>query len=295
LDLLERRTATVTAATQCNCMMFRREIVIPVLAKYPDARMLLLEHARRRLVSLNEVADDRGSMVKAGDSNPAQRMPGCAVGFGAAVNGADARLFAANQMFRDVHVDMLHDLSCQMETKQYDEGHTIIEEGQPYNHDKDYVYWISKGTVEVWKLGHFVTLLSEGDVVGDLAAFKAGTKTRLNTRSASVITKSKCTLRAIKGFALMHILDSYGDEELMATWRDLMDSKAEQLEHKKQIYTQVHQMGNPLDFMFMKLPQVGQRGARVPRIEALQETLGETCAPVSAREAASSRLPATAR
>lgn len=54
LDLLERRTANVIAATQCHCMVFTRQIVIPVLAKYPDARMRLLEHARTRLMALND-------------------------------------------------------------------------------------------------------------------------------------------------------------------------------------------------------------------------------------------------
>merc|ERR1719436_2074755 len=83
LDLLERRTANVTAATQCHCMMFRREIVIPVLAKYPDARMRLLEHARQRLVALNEAIGDK--LGSEGGGGPAasthQRLEGCAVGF----------------------------------------------------------------------------------------------------------------------------------------------------------------------------------------------------------------------
>merc|ERR1719367_32586 len=33
LDLLERRTASIVAVTQCHCMCFTRQVVIPVLAK----------------------------------------------------------------------------------------------------------------------------------------------------------------------------------------------------------------------------------------------------------------------
>ncbi|CAE7515390.1 CNGA1, partial [Symbiodinium necroappetens] len=54
LDLLERRTATVKTATACQCMKLSRQVMVPILAKYPDARLRLLELARTRLTAINE-------------------------------------------------------------------------------------------------------------------------------------------------------------------------------------------------------------------------------------------------
>merc|ERR1711988_1108040 len=128
LDLLERRTATVTAATQCHCMMFTRQIVIPVLAKYPDARMRLLEHARQRLMALNDcIGTDRETGENMGSMT---RKEGCAVGFGNIIQSGDAHLFAASPIFQDADVEFLHQLSSRMSTKKFEEGKTIIQEGE---------------------------------------------------------------------------------------------------------------------------------------------------------------------
>merc|ERR1711972_1218319 len=79
LDLLERRTANIIAATQCHCMMFTRQIVIPILAKYPDARMRLLEHARKRLMALNDsIGIDNTKGNRNGDTG-VMRLKGCAI------------------------------------------------------------------------------------------------------------------------------------------------------------------------------------------------------------------------
>lgn len=79
LDLLERRTANVTTVSQCHCMVFTREKVILVLAKYPDARMRLLEHARQRLMALNEaISSDDGVKSRSlpGLGSSGNRVPG---------------------------------------------------------------------------------------------------------------------------------------------------------------------------------------------------------------------------
>merc|ERR1712048_425241 len=141
LDLLERRTANVIAATQCHCMMFTRQVVIPVLAKYPDARMRLLEHARGRLVALNDAigADAEATGARSGSGNPAQRQ-GCAVGFGGSINPMDAHLFSASPIFSGASIDFLRDLSARMTGNRFTEGQVIIEEGQPFQHNVDHIY-----------------------------------------------------------------------------------------------------------------------------------------------------------
>eukprot|EP00439_Symbiodinium_sp_Y106_P032626 s5561_g3.t3 len=85
LDLLERRTATVTTATACQCMKLSRQVMVPILAKYPDARLRLLELARTRLTAINEAMSgpqdgpERGTVAV---QDLCGRLPGCAIGFG---------------------------------------------------------------------------------------------------------------------------------------------------------------------------------------------------------------------
>mmetsp|Transcript_129417 Transcript_129417/g.224667 ORF Transcript_129417/g.224667 Transcript_129417/m.224667 type:complete len:543 (+) Transcript_129417:73-1701(+) len=268
LDLLERRTANVIAATQCHCMMFTRQIVIPVLAKYPDARMRLLEHARQRLMALNDAI---GTDREVADQNSVTRLAGCAVGFGSVIQSADAHLFAASQIFQDARVDFLHELSCRMTTKKFDEGKNIIMEGEAFLPDRDFVYWIAKGQVEVWKGGHFVTLLGEGDVFGELAAFGA------DVRQATVKAKTKVLLRMVKGNALHELLRLHEDEELMHKWEQEMDRRVQQLGQKEELHMKKRHKPVHLDFMFMKLQTVNGDGMRVPKNEPLEPALYDTC------------------
>jgi len=255
LDLLERRTANVIAATQCHCMMFTRQIVIPVLAKYPDARMRLLEHARQRLMALNDaIGTDREVEGSAG----VNRMMGCAVGFGSIIPMADAHLFAASPIFQDATVDFLHELSSRMTTKKFEEGKIIIQEGDPFRADRDFVYWIAKGQVEVWKGGHFVNLLTEGDVFGELAAFGAG------SRLASVKSKTKVVLRLVKATALHEVLRLHTDEDLMGEWQKEQDKRMIHLGRKDELRSQMRHRPVSLDFMFMKSQSVNAEGVRVP-------------------------------
>jgi CRP-like cAMP-binding protein len=260
LDLLERRTANVIAATQCHCMMFTRQIVIPVLAKYPDARMRLLEHARQRLMALNETI---GADRELGGSTGALRMQGCAIGFGSIIQTGDAHLFAASPVFQDAKVEFLHELSSRMTTKKFDEGKPILQEGDMFNGEKDHVYWIAKGQVEVWKGGHFIALLSEGDVFGELAAFGA------DYRQATVKTKTKVVLRMVKGRTLQELLRVHDDEDLMRKWEEVQNARMVQLSKKDELHTQMRHKPVNLDLMFMKLQGTSTDGVRVPQNQPL--------------------------
>jgi len=268
LDLLERRTANVIAATQCHCMMFTRQIVMPVLAKYPDARMRLLGHARQRLIALNEaIGAERDDLGR--ETNTVTRLTGCAVGFGNMIQSADAHLFAASSILQDARLDFLYDLSSMMTTKKYDDTKIIIQEGDPFRPDKDFVSWIAKGTCEVWKDGHFIHLLGEGEVFGQLCAFGAG------VRMATVKSKTKVVLRQIKANALEQLMSRFEDEELMSKWQYEMDKRKAQLTTKEQQHSQMTLKPVHIDLMFMKLQTMNQEGARVPRNEPLSSALEE--------------------
>jgi len=269
LDLLERRTANIIAATQCHCMMLSRQVAIPVLAKYPDARMRLLEHARQRLVALNTAIGDKlGAVGGSGNSVLGhQRLEGCAVGFGSALESTDAHLFAASPIFQAARIDLLHELSSRLTTKKFEEGKTIFEEDEVFRPERDFVYWIAKGEVEMWKCGHFVTLLSEGDVFGDISFSKR------QAREASMKSKTKVILRAVKGTALKELLRSNEDPELMKKWETSMIKRQSQLSQKQELIGQMRQQPTHFDFMFMKLPQVLPDGTRVPKNEPIGETM----------------------
>jgi CRP-like cAMP-binding protein len=241
-------------------MMFTRQIVIPVLAKYPDARMRLLEHARQRLMALNDcIGMDR----ETDDMGGVTRKEGCAVGFGNILQSGDAHLFAASSIFQDADVEFLHQLSSRMSTKKFDEGKTIIVEGDEFRAEQDYIYWIGKGQVEVWKGGNFVNLLGEGDVFGELAAFGNG------RRQATVKSKTKVVLRVVKGAALIELLRLHEDEELMLKWEADQDKRMAQLTRKDELMASMRCKPVHLDFMFMKLQSVGADGVRVPKNEPL--------------------------
>jgi len=263
----------VTAATQCHCMMFSRQIVIPILAKYPDARMKLLEHARQRLMALNEAIGveplrgfDQSGPVRA------TRLAGCAIGFGNVIQNADAHLFAASPIFQDARVDLLYELSNQMTTKHFEEGRTIIQQGVPFRGDTDFVSWISKGQVEVCFDGHFVAVLGEGDVFGELACFAEE-----GVRQATVRSKTRVILRQVKGAALKQILEFHEDKELMAKWEKEMERRWEQLASKENARKQMKQKPVHLDFMFLKLTDLSHGGHKRPKTAPLGSALYEMC------------------
>lgn len=263
LDLLERRTANVIAATQCHCMMFSRMVVIPVLAKYPDARMRLLEHARQRLVALNDaIGADKESAVVPGSAGTT-RMAGCAIGFGSGIPSADAHVFAASPIFQDARVDFLSELSCRMATKKFEEGKTVINEGHAYRPESDYVYWVVTGQAEVWKGQDFVCLLGEGEVFGELAAFGRG------FRAMSVKAKTRLVLRMVRGNAVQEVLRLHPDPQLLRRWEAEMAQRATLLAAKEKMRASAGGRPVELDFTFMKLPSVAKDGSRVPVNEPL--------------------------
>eukprot|EP00428_Durinskia_dybowskii_P079002 CAMPEP_0170362386 /NCGR_PEP_ID=MMETSP0117_2-20130122/4305_1 /TAXON_ID=400756 /ORGANISM="Durinskia baltica, Strain CSIRO CS-38" /LENGTH=118 /DNA_ID=CAMNT_0010616801 /DNA_START=93 /DNA_END=449 /DNA_ORIENTATION=+ len=84
-------------------------------------------------------------------------------------------------------------------------------------------------------------------------------------------------MRTVTGLSLLELMKTYDDEELRARWLELMRSRREQVAEKERLASQLRHKSAPLDFMFMKLPQVGLDGMRVPQIEALQESLHDAC------------------
>ncbi|CAE8731984.1 unnamed protein product [Polarella glacialis] len=254
LDLLERRTASVITATPCQCMKFPRMVVIPVLAKYPDARLRLLEHARQRLMALNEVISGGGGPNQSAKAlediaSMGERYPGCAVGFGPQMDPQDAAYFAGSDLFRDAPLTLVHAISERMGTKRYDEGKVILKEGEPFKPERDFVYFIIKGQVEVWKTGNFVTVLSDGELFGELAAFR-----NHSIRQATVKCKTKVVLRLVNAASLVDVFNTHEDRDFMEKWNDILDTRSEQLMKKVKLADQLLYKTVDIEFMFMKLP-----------------------------------------
>lgn len=268
LDLLERRTANVVAATQCHCMMFTRQIVIPVLAKYPEARMRLLEHARQRLMHLNTAI---GADVGIAQTGPAPGsstgLVGTAIGFGNTLQSEDAHLFAASPVFRRARVEVLREMSFKMQTQKFDEDKFIIQEGDPFYPDRDFVYFLASGQCEVWKQGNFVTILGIGESFGELAAFGASA-----VRQATVRSKTRVTLRCIRGAMLQEVLRANQDQTFMLHWEEEMERRMSVLTNKEELKKKAHK-SNSIDFMFMKLPSMTDQGTRVPKNEPLGQDM----------------------
>mmetsp|Transcript_126717 Transcript_126717/g.253280 ORF Transcript_126717/g.253280 Transcript_126717/m.253280 type:complete len:541 (+) Transcript_126717:49-1671(+) len=263
LDLIERRTANVIAATQCHCMLLARRLVIPMLAKYPVARMRLLEHARARLVALN-AALGAEVQLRSLDGDEKGR-PGVALGFGGAIPIEDAQVFAASPILRNAKQELLHRLSEGMSTKTFNDGATIIQDGDSIQPERDLVYWIVRGQVEVWKFDDLVCLYGDGEVFGEFAVFGEEL-----TQLATVKSKGKVELRAIKASALQEVLESYDDPDLMRLWHAQTKKRRAQLERRIRLReTKSIRKTKDLDFMFMKLPGMDKDGQSVPRLASL--------------------------
>jgi len=286
LDLLERRTANVIAATQCHCMVFTRQIVIPVLAKYPDARMKLLEHARRRLVALNSAIGNDAESTESRVANQSQRE-GCAIGYGNSMNSADAHLFSSSPVFKTGSVDFLRELSMRLTSKKFEEGRTVIQEGNRCVPENDSMYLIVKGQAEVWKSGNFVTLLGEGQVFGEMGMYFG------SIRHATVKAKTKLVTRLICGRALQELLKQYPKEAFVPQFEEEVQRRHEQLGVKEQLRSKTAVKPANIDFMFMKLPHTKEDGTRVPVHEPLGNFLNDTCKiATSARGPGASKLAA---
>eukprot|EP00929_Paragymnodinium_shiwhaense_P008884 TRINITY_DN11286_c0_g1_i1.p1 TRINITY_DN11286_c0_g1~~TRINITY_DN11286_c0_g1_i1.p1 ORF type:complete len:546 (+),score=138.47 TRINITY_DN11286_c0_g1_i1:105-1742(+) len=273
LDLLERRTANVVAATECNCMVFSRQVVIPILAKYPDARMRLLEHARQRLMALNDAIG--ASSGEGGRSGTKTRDPSflnaCAIGYGPALQGADAHMFASNKVFQTANVDLLREISLRMTSQKVNEGVTIMEESTTFRADRDFVYWIAKGKAEVWKKGLFIRLLKDGEVFGELDAYIGA-----EAREVTVKAASKMVLRLIRASVLKEVLETYEDPGLTVRWEEQMDERLEKLSQKTSLLKQHDYLTQDLDMLFLKLPtKTRGAGQRMPKTAPLGPALAE--------------------
>lgn len=276
LDLLEHRTATVVTATSCQCARFTRQVIIPILAKYPDARLRLLDHARKRLLSLNDII----SANKASEVNPKAildkeqslasigRRPGCAVGFGPTVDPVDSSLFASSPLFQEIPLALASALSKRMVTKEFEAGKLIFQEGDKFEKNQDYVYWILKGEAEVWKAGNFVMVAKEGQTFGELEAFK-----EWPTRQATVKSHTKVTLRCVVARSLLEVMKDYSDEETTEFWNEEINSRSEQLRKKSKLQEQLKMKTVDIDFMFMKLPGRQKDNKVTPKNESMLQAL----------------------
>jgi len=267
LDLLERRTANVVAATQCHCMMFTRQMVIPVLAKYPDARMKLLEHARLRLMLLNEAIGKEETQFAA------RAITNGGGGGGASV--PDLQMIAASKLLRDARPDLIAELSHRFASKKFDEGKTILEEGQGYRPDRDSIFFIAKGKVEVSRNGNFIQELGEAETFGDLVAFS---KTDRSTggQPMTVVCRTKVVLRVISVMSMMDLRQKYPDQELLSRWQTQTEARFDMLKAKEELQASLRFKTVPLDLMFMKLPVLREDGTRAPRTQPLSEALADS-------------------
>lgn len=240
LDLVERRTASVTALTPCHCMRFTRQIVVPILAKYTAARSKLMTRARNRLAALNTAI---GASVHRHERGSQE---GCAVGYGTHVGQEDSNMFASSRFFADADLEFLSDLSAKMSTESFDEGAVVMREDDVYNPGRDDLYWIQSGEAEVWGSGCFVTKLREGDHFGELPVFRPG------KRRTTVKATRGLVLRTVPGHVFDHILASRGDVAFVGRLKAEADRRIDELcakEHKLKLSSL---QPVAIDWMFLK-------------------------------------------
>mmetsp|Transcript_47985 Transcript_47985/g.104429 ORF Transcript_47985/g.104429 Transcript_47985/m.104429 type:complete len:553 (+) Transcript_47985:28-1686(+) len=266
LDLLDRRTANVVAATQCHCMKFSREVLTPVLAKHPEARVRLLERAKERLTALNlaigaesEERQNRRDLGSRGSS-----------GFGGIGERGDGHMFAASPIFKEAPLDFLHELSSRMTTLRLDAGRTIIQENQDFIPSKDFVYWIAEGRAELYKAESFVEALTEGAVFGDLSLFE-GTPRQVTVRS-----KTKISLRQVRGKELQELMRTFDDSDVSLWWHEDRERRLQQLGRLESLMAQRLTPSN-FDFMFLKLTKQNEEGRTLPVNEPTENAVLDMC------------------
>mmetsp|Transcript_122128 Transcript_122128/g.290369 ORF Transcript_122128/g.290369 Transcript_122128/m.290369 type:complete len:547 (+) Transcript_122128:44-1684(+) len=267
LDLLERRTSTVQCATACQCMKLSRQVMVPILAKYPDARLRLLELARTRLTALSEAINgpEGGSLAI---QDICGRLPGCAVGFGPDVDPADASLFAISPIFQDAPIPLVHALSKRLVDKTFQDGEVIMQDGEKFQPQRDFVYFIVKGEVEVWKDGNFINLLKEGETFGEGAALR-----KHATREATVKAKDDVKCRAVTARSLLEVLEQHPSELVSEILEEVLSEREEQLRKKLGKHSTLAHKTVDIDFMFFKLPVVHQDEKVTPKNESMAEAL----------------------
>merc|ERR1711977_345310 len=101
-----------------------------------------------------------------------------------------------------------------------------------------------------------VAVLSEGDVFGELAAFDGG------VRRATVKSRTRVTLRMVRGNVLNQIISWHEDQQFLDKWKAEMQRRKEQLAHKEELRRQMRQKPAHLDFMFLKLTDLTHAGMR---------------------------------
>mmetsp|Transcript_8205 Transcript_8205/g.18360 ORF Transcript_8205/g.18360 Transcript_8205/m.18360 type:complete len:548 (+) Transcript_8205:127-1770(+) len=279
MDVLENRTANVTAATEVHCMIFPRQVVVAVLTKYPDGRMRLLEHARQRLLHLNQIVSPGKPQLEMLEAPP----PGCAIGFGNVIRSDDARMLAASSVFRKAPLKFARDLSEKLSDKKVQVDDTVISEGDTIISHKDPVYFIAKGTAEVWKGNTYLKALTQGDIFGDEMVFDL----KKNVRDVTVKAKTPLVLRTVNLVHLLALMEEYKGEGTMEDFNTAWAEHAAQRQnHMAQLEVSralSHKPGPKMDVMFLKLPVVGAGGVTTPRAEPLKEALLGISGPHSSR------------
>lgn len=240
LDLFERRTATVTALTPCHCMVFARQVVIPILAKYPAARSKLMTRARNRLLALNLAI---GASV---DGYEQGTHEGCAIGYGTKVGSEDSNMFASSRFFADADNEFLCELASQMSTEAPDDGAVLMQEDDPYSAGRGYVYWIRDGEAEVWRRGCFVTKLRNGDYFGELAIFHPG------KRRITVKATRNLVVRAVPCYMFDKILREHGGDNLVAKLKAEAERRIRELDGKDHKVNLASLQPVAIDYMFLK-------------------------------------------
>ncbi|CAE7461345.1 HCN4 [Symbiodinium natans] len=252
LDLLERRTATVKTASACQCMKLSRQVMVPILAKYPDARLRLLELARTRLTAISEAMNGPQGGPENGTvavQDICGRLPGCAIGFGPHVQQVDASLLAMSPIFQDAPIPLVYALSQRMVDKKFEDGEVILKDGEGFQPGRDYVYFIVKGEVEIWKDGNFVVLLKDGEAFGDLAALR-----KLAARQATAKAKGQVSCRAVLARSLLEVLEQHPNDLVMEIWEEIMTFREAQMKQKLDLQNHLTHKTVDIDFMFFKLP-----------------------------------------
>lgn len=269
LDLLERRTATVQTATACQCMKLSLQVMVPILAKYPDARLRLLELARTRLTSINEsIMTSQEDLSGTAMQDLCGRLPGCAIGFGPYVNSADASMFAINPIFQDAPIPLVHALSDRLVDKTFKDSEVILQDGEVFQTGKSFVYFIVKGQVEIWKEGNFIMLLQQGETFGELAALR-----KLPFRQATAKAKGAVACRAVLARSFLEVLEQHPSDVVTEILEEIMTYREQQLKKKLELHNVLAHKTVDIDFMFFKLPAMQQDERVTPQHQSMAEAL----------------------
>ncbi|CAE7489363.1 unnamed protein product [Symbiodinium sp. CCMP2592] len=165
------------------------------------------------------------------------------------IGTVDASLLAMNPMFQDAPIPLVYALSQRMVDKKFEDGEVILKDGEVFQPGHDFVYFILKGEVEIWKDGNFIVLLRDGETFGDLAALR-----KLAARQATAKAKGQVTCRAVLARSLLEVLEQHPSDLVMEIWEEIMAFRESQMKQKADLQKHLTHKTVDIDFMFFKLP-----------------------------------------